>query len=43
MRQYYNDSEFTLIAIDAKIGNKINKENERELAKHIIEQIFTSS
>jgi hypothetical protein len=43
MRQYYNNAEATLIAIHLEIGNEISKENELELAKHIITQIFTSS
>ncbi|CAG8504403.1 9722_t:CDS:2, partial [Ambispora gerdemannii] len=40
-KQYYSNATATLIAIDAEIG-AVNKENEGELAKHIIQQIVTA-
>jgi hypothetical protein len=42
MKQYYNNSLVTFIAIDGEIGDEV-KESEAESAKHIIQQIFNSS
>jgi len=42
MRDYYNNSEVTLIAIDTELG-KVDKESKIELAEHIIKKIVISS
>ncbi|CAG8466121.1 31312_t:CDS:10 [Racocetra persica] len=40
---YYNNSIVTLIAVNAKIDAKVDKENKFQFAKHIIEKIVNSS
>ncbi|CFW92725.1 protein of unknown function (LRR and Heterokaryon incompatibility protein HET domain) [endosymbiont DhMRE of Dentiscutata heterogama] len=40
---YYNNSTVTLIAVNAKIDAKVDKENKFQFAKHIISKIVNSS
>jgi hypothetical protein len=42
MRQYYSQSDATLIAVNAKIGKGVNRENKVELIKHILKKIVDS-
>ncbi|CAI2161577.1 17162_t:CDS:2 [Funneliformis geosporum] len=41
-KQYYSNATATLIAVDAEIGEEVNRENKLELAKHITKKIVTS-